>query len=196
MKKSICLFILISVLLSGACSFAEKSFEDKKKDIIAVYNSNNLEEAYKLISKMPEDERDYEIWYLLGNLSQDLNNEANASFFLQKSIMMKPEFDKAHYNLANIYLNQKKYNMAVKEYKLAIKYKKDFAYYHYNLGCAYLGLKEYKEAKSAFEKAVKLKPDEASFYYNLAFACKNLNDDKCLKNALESYNKYKKEEEK
>ena len=193
------IFKLLSLILVFAlCTnigFAEKSFADKKKEIIAVYNSNNTEEAYKLISKMPEDERDYEIWYILGNLSQDLNNDTNASFFWQKALMMNPEFDKAHYNLANVLLKEKKYNTAIKEYKLAIKYKKDFPYYYYNLGCAYLGLKEYKEAKSAFEKAIRLKSDEANFYYNLAIALKNLNDNKNLETALQNYEKYKDKEE-
>jgi len=184
----------IAFCVSINICFAEKTFEEKKKEIIAVYNSNNVEEAYKLISKIPEEERDYEIWYLLGNLSQDLNNDTNATFFLQKAILMKPDFDKAHYNLGNIYLKEKRYNMAAKEYKLAIKHKKDFAYYYYNLGCAYLGSKDYKEAKSAFEKAIKIKSDDANFYYNLAFACKNLNDTKNMKTALDNYEKYKDKE--
>ena len=158
MKKIFNLILLIIIFIQSAnICFAEKSFADKKKEIIAVYNSNNTDEAYKMISKMAEDERDYELWYLLGNLSQDLDNDTNAAFFWQKSLTMNPEFDKAHYNLANVYLKEKRYNSAIKEYKLAIKYKKDFAYYYYNLGCAYLGIKEYKEAKSAFEKAIKLK---------------------------------------
>ncbi|MBQ9246867.1 tetratricopeptide repeat protein [bacterium] len=196
MKKILVLFILsfLFVANTNTC-FAEKSFEDKKKEIVAVYNSNNTEEAYKMISKMAEDERDYELWYLLGNLSQDLNNDTNAAFFWQKAILMNPEFDKAHYNLANVYLKEKRYNSAIREYKLAIKYKKDFAYYYYNLGCAYLGLKDYKEAKSSFEKAIRLKSNVADFYYNLAFACKNLRDEKCMKTALENYEKYKDKEE-
>ena len=196
MKKTVKIlsFIIVFAIFANM-SFAEKSFDEKKKEIIGVYNSNNTEEAYKMISKMPEDERDYEIWYILGNLSQDLNNDTNAVFFWQKAITMKPEYDKAHYNLANVYLKEKRYNMAIKEYKLAIKYKKDFPYYYYNLGCAYLAQKEYKGAKVAFEKAIKLKPDEANFYYNLAIVCKNLNDNKGLKSALANYDKYKEKEE-
>ncbi len=196
MKK---IFKLLSIFIVFAlCSnivYAEKSFDEKKKDIIAVYNSNNTEEAYKMISKIPEDERDYEIWYILGNLSQDLNNDTNAAFFWQKSITMNPEFDKAHYNLANVYLKEKRYNMAIREYKTAIKYKKDFPYYYYNLGCAYYAQKEYKEAKAAFEKAIRLKSNEANFYYNLALACKHLNDNKGLTAALANYDKYKEQEE-
>ena len=191
--KKIFIYILLIYFIGANFCFAAQSFEDKKKDIIAVYNSNDLEEAYNMISKITEDERDYELWYLLGNLSEDFNNNTNAVYFFQKSIMLKPDFDKAHYNLANIYLQEEKYNSAVNEYKLAIKYKKDFPFYYYNLGCAYLGLKEYKEAKSAFEKAIKLKPDNADFYYNLALAYKKLNNDKEMKKALETYNKIKAE---
>lgn len=192
MKKIFGLFIFILtyafVVNAGICA---NSLEETKKEIIALYNSNQLEEAYSMISKMTENERDYEIWYLLGNLSQDFNNDTNASFYLQKSIIQNPEFDKAHYNLANIYLKDKRYNMAIREYKLAIKYKKDFPYYYYNLGCAYLGLKEFKDAKNAFKKAIALKNDVADFYYNLAYSYKNLGNDKEYQKAIDTYNKLK-----
>ena len=191
MKKIFLILTLFLFFVQCNSCFGEQSFEEKKKEIIALYNSNNLEEAYKMSSAITEDKRDYEIWYLLGNMSQDFGNEENAIFFFQKSILLKPEFDKAHYNLANIYLKEKKYNSAINEYKLAIKHKKDFAYYYYNLGCAYLGLKDYKSAKSEFEKAIKLKSNEANFYYNLAFALKQLKKDKEAKTALETYNKLK-----
>ena len=49
--------------------------------------------------------------------------------------------------LPNIYLSKNKYNMAIEEYKLAIKYKKDFAFSHYNLGCTYLAQKNYNKAE-------------------------------------------------
>ncbi len=196
MKKSfISLIVLISFLWLGETSFAQSSFTEKKREIIALYNSNNLEEAYNQISKITEDERDFMLWYLLGNITQDMGNDTNASFFLQKSILMNPAFDKAHYNLGNIYLKEGKYNSAINEYKSAIKYKKDFAYYYYNLGCAYLGLKDYKSAKSAFKTAIQLKNDEADFYYNLAFVYKNLNNEKEQNKALETYKKLKEKEE-
>jgi tetratricopeptide (TPR) repeat protein len=189
--KKLLIFTILFIFISSQ-AYAEQSFANQKRDIIALYSANKLEDAYNMISKIPEDERDYEIWYLLGNLSQDFNNDTNAAFFLQKSIRMNPEFDKAHYNLANIYLKEKKYNSAVNEYKNAIKYKKDFPYYYYNLGCAYLGLKDYKNAKNEFEKAIKLKSNEADFYYNLAIAYKNLDKQKEAQNAIELYNKFKK----
>lgn len=194
MKKFLLVyFLFLYFCFSGISCFAEQSFANKKKEIIALYNSNNLEEAYNMISKITEDERDYEIWYILGNLAQDFNNDTNAAFYLQKSIVMKPDFDKAHYNLGNIYLKEKKYNSAINEYKLAIKYNGNFAYYYYNLGCAYFEQKNYKDAKSAFQKAIKYKPTEADFYYNLAVVCNCLGKDKEKKSAFEKYNSLKKE---
>ena len=124
MKKIIITILTISLLFIDAfqaCNAAQSSIEEQKKEIIALYNANNIEEAYKMISKIMEKDRDYEIWYLLGNLSQDLGTDENAIFFLKKSILLNPEFDKAHYNLGNIYLKQYKYNSAINEYKLAIK---------------------------------------------------------------------------
>ena len=187
------LVISLGILCIANQCFAAPTFEEKKKSIIALYNSNNIEEAYKMISTITEDERDYEIWYLLGNMSQDYNNDTNAAFFLQKAIMLNPEFDKAHYNLGNIYLKEKKYNSAINEYKLAIKYKKDFPYYYYNLGCAYLAQKEFKGAKVAFNKAIKLKNDEPNFYYNLAITNKNLGKEKDAQKAIDKYNELKEE---
>lgn len=189
------LVLLLSAFLCEQSVLAQQiTPEEQKEQIIALYNANKVEEAYKMISRIMEKDRDYEMWYLLANLSQDISNDDNSIFFLKKSISLNPEFDKAHYNLGNIYLKQYKYNSAINEYKLAIKYKKDFPFYYYNLGCAYLGLKEYEGAKVAFKKAIALKADEPSFYYNLALVYKRMRKEKEALKALDSYNKLSEEE--
>ena len=194
MKKIFNILILILVLFFSITFVnAEQTFAEKKKEIVALYTSNNLEEAYKKITMITEDERDYEIWFILGNLTQDFNNDVNAVFFLQKAILLNPKFDKAHYNLGNIYLKEKKYNSAINSYQLAIKYNKTFPYTYYNMGCAYLGQKQYKDAKKAFEKAIKIKA-EPNFYYNLALAEKNLGNTKKAQEALDKYNILKENE--
>lgn len=190
------LFLLIITLSANSiyCNAGEISAETKN-EIFASYNANDIEGTYKLISKVMEQDRDYELWYLLGNLSQDINNnDENAIFFLKKSISLNPEFDKAHYNLGNIYLKQKKYNNAINEYKLAIKYKKDYPYYYYNLSCAYYEQKEYEGAVAVLKKAIALKADEPSFYYNLALAYKKLQKNKQAQKALDKYNELNREE--
>lgn len=196
MKKilSVLLIYTLFAFFSYQTADAATSIEEQKKEIIALYNSNNVEEAYKMVSRIMEKDRDYEVWYILANLSQDLGSDENAVFFLKKSILLNPEYDKAHYNLGNIYLKQYKYNSPINEYKTAIKYKKDYPYYYYNLGCAYLGQKEYDGAKVAFKKAISLKKDEPSFYYNLALTYKQLDNKKEAQKALDKYNESNKEE--
>ena len=192
MKKTIkVLFVCFAILISYSSCFAAISNAEKKQQIIALYNTNKLDEAYTMISSMTEDERDYELWYILGNISQDYGNEENAIFFLQKATILKPEFDKAHYNLGNIYLKENKYNSAINEYKLAIKYKKDFPYSYYNMGCAYLGQKQYRDAKNTFLNAIKLNGNEPDFYYNLALSYKNLGEKEKAQKYLDIYNKMK-----
>ena len=196
MKRKIqsILFLILTIVSLNNCYAQEQSIDEQKKEIIAVYNSNNIVEAYNMISKIMEEDRDYELWYILANISQDMNNEENAIFFLEKSIILKPDFDKAHYNLGNIYLKNNKYNSAINEYKLAIKYKKDYAFYYYNLGCAYYKQEEYKYARTALKKAISLKNNEPSFYYNLALVNKKLDRIKDAQEALDKYNELTREE--
>ena len=118
------LIVIILCAVFSLPSSAGLSLE-KKQEIKALYSANNLDEAYAQITKIIEDERDFELWYILANISQDKGNNTNAVFFLQKSINLNPAFDKAHYNLGNIYLSEKRYNMAIKEYKETLKYKKE-----------------------------------------------------------------------
>ena len=193
MKRFLNSFLIILFLLFGTNIAIAKNTEETKQEILALYSANHLQEAYEMISALTEEERDYELWYILGNISQDFNNYTNAIFFLQKATILKPEFDKAHYNLGNIYLKEKRYNSAIEEYKVATKIKKDYPYYWYNMGCAYLGLKEYSKAKSAFNKAIKLNASEPDFYYNLAYTYKNLDNEKKAQENLDIYNKLVKE---
>ena len=172
--------------------YSEENIAELKSRVKILYAANQTEEALKVMVKIPEEERDYEMWFLAGNIAQDNEDSKSAIYFLQKSIRLNPAFDKAYYNLGNIYLSEKRYNAAIEEYKTAIKYKKDFAYSHYNLGCAYLGVKAYRDAKSEFEKAIKLKA-EPDFYYNLAYVSKLLNKPKDQQAALDKYNELKEE---
>lgn len=197
MNNKFLILILTSVIiLSTNISFADNStLEQQKREIFAVYNSNNIKETYNMISKIMPEERDAELWFLLANLSQDLDKEDDAETFLKKAISINPEYDKAHYNLANIYLSKNKYNMAIEEYKLAIKYKKDFAFYHYNLACTYLAQKNYNKAISSFKKAIELKKDEPSFYYNIAIAYKAVEKQEKAQEAINIYRNLTKEED-
>ena len=84
MKKVLNIFLIITVMFFGTNFATAKNLEETKQEILALYSANHLEEAYEMISALTEEERDYELWYILGNISQDFNNYTNAIFFLQK----------------------------------------------------------------------------------------------------------------
>ena len=55
--KEVVLIILFSLFFCFPV-FAEDNFSETKKEIVVLYNTNKLKEAYQLISKIPEDKRD------------------------------------------------------------------------------------------------------------------------------------------
>lgn len=183
--------ILALIIISNISSIptAQAYTIEQKREIIALYNANKLQEAYQMVAKIPEEERDAEMWLLIANITQDYNKELDSFFLLQKAIEKDPKFFKAYYNLANLYMNDNKLTKAIENFNLSIKYNKNFAYAYYNLGCCYLKLNDYKKAKSYFAKAIQIKNTEPSFHYNLALVYKKLNNKKEAEKALNNYNK-------
>lgn len=159
------------------------------EQVTALYNSNKLDEAMKVIKNIPENDRTAEIWLLTGNILQDQDKISDAVFMYKRAILVNPDYYKPYYNLANIYLYEERPNLAIENYKKAIKLKPDFAYGYYNTGCAYLRLGDYKHAKKYFSKAVELKNTEPDFQYNLAYTYKMLNKSKKANIHLDFYNK-------
>ncbi len=180
----IILFLITAILPS----FAADDYTVMKKDIIALYNSNNLQDAYLLIAKVPEEQRDADLWLILANITQDYDKELDSIFLLQKAIAVDPTYYKGYYNLGNLYLKDNKIVKAINNYELAIKYNKEFPYSYYNLGICHYKDGNYSKAKFNFLKAIKLKPTEQNFYYNLALTYKKMNNKKMAEKALMSYN--------
>lgn len=185
LKKFFTLFFLF--LFSQSC-FAFDKYNEMKRNIKVLYNANKLKEAYQLILQTEEELRDAEMWLLAANITQDYGRDLDAIYLLQKSISLDPKYYKAYYNLGNLYLKDNKYNSAITNYKLCLRYNRDFAYAWYNLGNAYFGLEDYKKAKSAYLKAISLKNNKPDFYYNLTLTYKKLNKTKQAEKTLEIYN--------
>lgn len=182
--KRVLLFLLI--LLGINSCFAENNLS---KQAVAFYSDNNYNKTMDLILQIDENERSAQDWLILGNLLDEKGEKDNAIFMYQKSTNTDPKYYKAYYNLANIYLADEKYNMAIDNYKKALKYNKENAYIHYNLACTYLKQGEVKKAKSSLIRAITLKNDVAEFHYNLAYVYKSLNKTKLAQTYLDNYNK-------
>lgn len=152
------------------------------------YGDNNTEEAFQQILKIKDYERTPQDWLLLGNVLQDNGKNADAMFMYNRAVAIDKTYYKAYYNLANLYLEENKLNLAIQNYKLASKYNDKFPYAYYNLGCAYLELGQAKNAKIAFLKAIEAKNTVPEFHYNLAYTYKKLGKEKLAKKYLENYN--------
>lgn len=180
------LTLLLVLGLGVNCCFAN---EELSKQATAFYSDNNRHKTMDLLLQIDENERTPQDWLLLGNLLDEKGEKDNAIFMYQKAISTDKKYYKAYYNLANFYLADERYNMAVDNYKKAISLNKENPYVFYNLGCAYLKLGEVKKARSAFQQAVTLKNDVAEFHYNLAYTYKSLGKTKMAQIYLDNYNK-------
>ena len=165
------------------------SYQEIRDQAKLLYNANKSDEAVKLFNSIPDSEKVSDDWLILANISQDKDKIVDAVFYLKKAIQADDKNYKAHYNLGNLYYYDKKYNMALNEYRKVLRIKKDFAYAYYNKGCCYLKKKSWYNAKYEFGLAIKANPDEPSFYYNLAYTYKMMKKDKKAQEALEMYNK-------
>lgn len=180
-------FLLISlfIFITNACYGAS----DLSKQATAFYSDNNFQKTMDLLLQISEQERTAQDWLLLGNLLAEKGEKENAIFMYQKAMFADKKYYKAYYNLANHYLADEKYNAAIENYKIAIKYNKNNPYVYYNLACAYIKIAEIKKAKSELVKAVSLKNDIPEIHYNLAFVYKSLGKDKLAQSYLDNYNK-------
>ncbi len=178
--------LLLFLIMGTNLCFAS---DDLSKQAVAFYSDNNFNKTMDLLLQIDEKDRSAQDWLILGNLLDEKGEKENAIFMYQKSINTDARYYKAYYNLANIYLADEKYNMAVDNYKKALKYNSENAYIHYNLACAYIKQGEIKKAKSSLIRAITLKNDVAEFHYNLAYVYKSLNKQKLAQTYLDNYNK-------
>ena len=183
MKK---IFVFCSIFLLCNCCFAS---DELSKQAVAFYSDNNFDKTLDMLLQIEEKDRTAQDWLLLGNLYDEKGQKENAIFMYQKAIFVDKKYYKPYYNLANIFLADEKYTIAIEHYKDALKYNKTNPYIFYNLGCAYLKQGNIKKARSAFQEAVTLKSDVPEFHYNLAYVYRDLNKPDLAKTYLENYNK-------
>ena len=75
-----------------------------------------------------------------------------------------------HFQKGNMYSKEGKYEMAIKEFRKAIKINPKIADYHYNLANMLFASDKVKEAIIEYKKAISLNPLDSDFYRNLGIA--------------------------
>ena len=185
MKKIIFTILILLGFCGGAFAVNPNQLKD---DGMMLYSVNKINEAKEMFEQIPEERRDAEVWLLLSNIAQDLQDEQNVEKYLRLSLEKNPKFYKAYYNLGNIYFNKGNIDEALKNYKLAAKYNNKNGYIYTNIGCCYLAKQNLHLARINFNKAVSLNSQNPTNYYNLAYICKQKGNTKKAEELLKIYN--------
>ncbi|MGK7920366.1 MAG: tetratricopeptide repeat protein [Trichodesmium sp.] len=103
-----------------------------------------------------------------GKVLEAIGNQELAQEYYQKAIIINPHFSQPHSNLANLYFQEKKWDLAIISYRNAINNQPNFPWNYQKLGTALMELKQWNEAAIAFRKVIELKPDFPWSYHKLA----------------------------
>ncbi len=116
------------------------------------------------------------------------NNRANQAFEQQDyqealklytdALLEAPDSPIVHYNIGNVYMKQRKYEEAVKEYAKATE-ASDISLQqkaYYNLGNAYFYQGKWDQAILQYKKALELAPDDMDVKYNLEYVRKKIKE--------------------
>jgi len=108
---------------------------------------------------------DPEVLFTLGLIAKRQGRYSQAEEFYQKAIRQDPKFSDALSNLGNVYLAQKRTNLAIAAYQQAIDLNPSKGAYYYNLYRAY-SQENFLSSKidKAFQKARQLDPKLVEYY--------------------------------
>lgn len=95
--------------------------------------------------------------------------------FYQTAIKYSPDSYRPHNEIGIIYLQQGKYDLAIKELQKAIELNKRFELAYDNLGMAYDHKGDFENAIPQYKKAIELNPLNPKTYNNLGNAYNKLN---------------------
>ncbi len=137
------------IQLTSINSFEEALTLDEQGDL------NGAREAYKRAIQVGD--RVADAYCNLGILESQ-NNTIKAIDCFTRSLKSSPRHFQSHYNLANLYSEEKNYALARLHYQIAIEIAPDFPNAYYNLGLVLALMKIYSEAIRVLTKYKSLAP--------------------------------------
>jgi predicted O-linked N-acetylglucosamine transferase (SPINDLY family) len=104
--------------------------------------------------------------YFLGIINCQTGNFQDAVGLIEKAISIDPQNEVFHVNLAALFTELKKPNLALESYNKAIELNPNNADYHYNRAIVLQNLKKFELALDAYDKAIALNSYDADCHYN------------------------------
>ncbi|MCF8082919.1 MAG: tetratricopeptide repeat protein [Deltaproteobacteria bacterium] len=104
---------------------------------------------------------------ILGGAFAQKGEWKRAMQYFGKALEIKPDYPKAHSNLANVLYDQGYVSQSFRHFEEALRIDPDAVEVHYNYGTALAEQGRVKEAVDHYLKAIRLKPDLLQAHYNL-----------------------------
>lgn len=101
-----------------------------------------------------------------------------------KAVSLDPDNEKAHHNLAMVYIETKEYDQAARHLSKAISLDGNVALWHYQLGEVYQWAGQPEQALASLQKAVELDPALFKAHYRMGVVYEEMDDPQ---NALQKY---------
>ncbi len=101
-----------------------------------------------------------------------------------KAVSLDPENEKAHHNLAMVYIETKEYDQAARHLAKAIALDGDIALYHYQLGEVYQWAGKPEQAAKSLQRAIELDDTLYKAHYRLGVVYEAMDDPQ---NALQKF---------
>lgn len=142
--------------------------EKKLNRAVELLNKGKLEEAYKLLKKLVESQKNqFEPRFLLGTVAMQLGELQEAESHLKQAIGLQPSHANAHFQLGNLLYNLGRPQEALASYSRAAELDNSSADYLNGLGNALNALGDHAKALQCFELALKLNADFYPAYANI-----------------------------
>lgn len=122
------------------------------------------------------DETDAKLWNNLGNVQLDLQDYANAEASFKKAIQLDEEFPEAHYSLSLVYEFTQRYELAIEQLTLALKWKPKDKMIITRIVALLFGLKQFAQARSFAQQAVDAHPQDLNANLNMTLILYNLEE--------------------
>jgi tetratricopeptide (TPR) repeat protein len=175
--------IYVTLAMCSAVVNNEKNEKNFLINLVTKYPESYI--GHKMLAKLYEKEggmrkaideyvqvidinkQDYETYYKISYLLNELNKKDEAAEMLVKLLHKKPDMVEATELLGDIYCEQERYKEAANIYNDALKYNPTSYELYYNIGMVYTMLNDFQNAKVCYEKAAIINSLSYNSYYNL-----------------------------
>lgn len=129
--------------------------------------------------------RDPECWNALGNQYSRLGRPGEARLAFRQALLLHPEFEWPHHNLALLALQERNLEQCVRESRLALDANPEYVEARHTLSVALFRLGKYREAEEECLRTLESAPDDWRAHLNLANACDSLGEHARAREAYE-----------